>query len=171
MMSMDTEAVDDEATLTTVQTIESLHRHYNQSLSAYDLVGISVYRELNRRRALAVLENEITAEIVIDIISQRLIAGTHNLLNDLSIHDDLRNELSDLLFNHGTVEETAPVQEPRVLPPLILCMTPEDCSICLNSITPEEMLYDIPCGHFFHQSCLSKWLDRQPSCPLCRANI
>ena len=171
MMSMDTEAVDDEVTITTVQTIESLHRHYNHSLSAYDLVGISVYRELNRRRALAVLENEITADILIDIISQRLITGTHNLLNDLSIHDDLRNELTDLLFNHETLDETAPLPEPKVLPPLVPCTASGDCSICLNSITPEEMIYDIPCGHVFHQSCLSKWLDRQPSCPLCRAKI
>lgn len=168
---MDTEMVDDEATVMAVRTIESLHRHYNHSLSAYDLVGISVYRELNRRRTLAILENQITSEILVDIISQRLIAGTQNLLNDLSIHDDLRNELSDLLFNHETLDETTSLQGPKILPKLIPRTVPNDCSICLNSIAADEMIYDIPCGHVFHKSCLGKWLDRQTSCPLCRAQI
>jgi len=29
----------------------------------------------------------------------------------------------------------------------------------------------IPCGHFFHSSCLEKWIEVENNCPLCRKNI
>jgi len=29
----------------------------------------------------------------------------------------------------------------------------------------------IPCGHFFHSSCLEKWINVENNCPLCRKNI
>ena len=29
----------------------------------------------------------------------------------------------------------------------------------------------LPCGHFFHYSCVRKWLERVNSCPLCRTSL
>lgn len=160
---MDVQDEDDEVTLMAVQTMETLHRHYNQHLNAYDVVGISVYRELNRRRAIAALENEITTDILMDMITQRLIAGTRNMLNDLSLHDDIRHDLTEILF-----ETRAPE---LVKPPVVKCAQTVECSICLNPVESEGTIYDIPCKHVFHENCLSKWLERQQTCPLCRAKI
>lgn len=46
------------------------------------------------------------------------------------------------------------------------------CSICLVDFEDEEKVVALPvCNHFFHTSCLSKWLWKHCECPYCRSNI
>lgn len=54
----------------------------------------------------------------------------------------------------------------------------EVCAICMEELTivdEEESESDIyletPCGHKFHQNCLSKWMEQKFLCPLCRTEI
>lgn len=43
------------------------------------------------------------------------------------------------------------------------------CSICLGEYQPKETIRTIPeCNHYFHASCVDKWLRKNPTCPLCR---
>lgn len=42
------------------------------------------------------------------------------------------------------------------------------CSICFNKIDNE---YKLDCGHVFHESCIEKWINTNPSCPICRYNL
>ncbi|KAL6009862.1 hypothetical protein ACLOJK_000293 [Asimina triloba] len=43
------------------------------------------------------------------------------------------------------------------------------CSICLSDYKPQEMLRRIPeCNHCFHAACIDSWLQRKPTCPICR---
>lgn len=42
------------------------------------------------------------------------------------------------------------------------------CSICFNQIDKEQKL---DCGHVFHESCIEKWINTNPSCPICRCHI
>jgi hypothetical protein len=46
----------------------------------------------------------------------------------------------------------------------------EECCICLETdiIQPWSML---PCGHKFHGSCVSTWLQTHQTCPVCRLDI
>lgn len=44
----------------------------------------------------------------------------------------------------------------------------ESCCICLSSI---KNAYYLPCGHYFHDKCISKWLKYNNTCPVCRENI
>lgn len=52
----------------------------------------------------------------------------------------------------------------------------EQCPICLEDlITPNEEAERIKCGHYFHNSCLSKWImdpndrpNEPKGCPVCR---
>jgi len=53
-----------------------------------------------------------------------------------------------------------------------------DCSICLSnlkseseSMSPNEMQMQAPCGHVFHAHCLSRWMDVKLECPTCRAKL
>ena len=51
----------------------------------------------------------------------------------------------------------------------------EDCSICLNKITSDNVITD-ECNHNFHKDCLKRWCENQSDieqtkCPLCRKNI
>lgn len=40
------------------------------------------------------------------------------------------------------------------------------CTICLETSTNIRL----PCDHYFHEKCLTKWFEQQPTCPVCRKN-
>jgi hypothetical protein len=42
------------------------------------------------------------------------------------------------------------------------------CIICRDEMQEAKKL---PCGHYFHLSCLKSWIERQQVCPTCRAPI
>nr|XP_010926638.1 probable E3 ubiquitin-protein ligase ATL44 [Elaeis guineensis] len=42
------------------------------------------------------------------------------------------------------------------------------CAICLEDFAPGMELARLPCLHVFHGSCVGKWLEERPACPLCR---
>ena len=43
------------------------------------------------------------------------------------------------------------------------------CSICLTDITLDER--ELGCKHKFHKKCIKRWLERNPTCPICRKNV
>ena len=48
----------------------------------------------------------------------------------------------------------------------------KDCSICLDKIEENDIIY-LPCNHHFHKSCLLKWMNNdeqnpERKCPMCR---
>ncbi|KAI3891771.1 hypothetical protein MKX03_020909 [Papaver bracteatum] len=46
-----------------------------------------------------------------------------------------------------------------------------DCVICLSTIDLAQRSNDCmatPCGHFFHSSCLQRWMNVKMECPTCR---
>jgi len=47
---------------------------------------------------------------------------------------------------------------------------PPECAICLQHFRPGTEAAKLPCGetHIFHRDCIVEWLQRNPSCPLCR---
>ena len=42
------------------------------------------------------------------------------------------------------------------------------CAICRETMKQAKVL---PCGHYFHYSCLRSWLEQSHSCPVCRASL
>jgi hypothetical protein len=155
---------DDEVASMTVQTMLSLSTNYNQPIDPYELVGISVYRELQRRRTLLALEQAMTVEVLLGMLSQRVANSTRSALRDMDMAVD--EELLGLLFD---------VEPPGAKRPEATreCKEEEEtCSICLTPVVQGETIYDIPCKHCFHKSCLDKWLDRRKeSCPMCRQKM
>lgn len=48
----------------------------------------------------------------------------------------------------------------------------DDCKICLCPFDPGELCRRIPyCTHFFHETCIDQWLEKNNSCPLCRCPV
>ncbi|KAL6535789.1 Transmembrane E3 ubiquitin-protein ligase fly2 [Orobanche hederae] len=46
-----------------------------------------------------------------------------------------------------------------------------DCVICMTTIELSQRSNDCmvtPCDHFFHRSCLQRWMDIKMECPTCR---
>ncbi|XP_069815972.1 RING finger protein 11-like [Dendropsophus ebraccatus] len=44
------------------------------------------------------------------------------------------------------------------------------CTICILDLEAGEQVTVLPCCHVLHQSCITPWLQRNPECPICRAN-
>lgn len=48
----------------------------------------------------------------------------------------------------------------------------ETCPICLDEFVYEEVLNELPCGHFYHISCIRPWLqNRSSECPMCKEDV
>ena len=45
------------------------------------------------------------------------------------------------------------------------------CSICLMDINEGQKTILLPCGHMFHDECVTKWLNIHNTCPLCRFEL
>ena len=46
-----------------------------------------------------------------------------------------------------------------------------ECSICLMEVKEGEDTILLPCGHMFHDNCVTKWLKIHNTCPLCRFEL
>ena len=51
----------------------------------------------------------------------------------------------------------------------------DDCSICMDKIKTNQKFRALPCSevkqHCFHTKCIDQWLQRNNSCPVCRAKV
>ena len=48
----------------------------------------------------------------------------------------------------------------------------EKCAICLRVISDDQVQVIPQCGHVeFHHTCLSKWQEKNKSCPICRSDF
>eukprot|EP00746_Dinoflagellata_sp_MGD_P123759 gnl/MRDRNA2_/MRDRNA2_58375_c0_seq1.p1 gnl/MRDRNA2_/MRDRNA2_58375_c0~~gnl/MRDRNA2_/MRDRNA2_58375_c0_seq1.p1 ORF type:complete len:766 (-),score=167.20 gnl/MRDRNA2_/MRDRNA2_58375_c0_seq1:57-2354(-) len=45
------------------------------------------------------------------------------------------------------------------------------CRICLEELREDEALRALPCSHYFHKSCIDRWLRINFGCPLCRNDM
>lgn len=47
---------------------------------------------------------------------------------------------------------------------------PDECSICLENMMPDQFTKSMSCGHTFHEQCIDKWIEKSLSvaCPNCR---
>jgi E3 ubiquitin-protein ligase RNF115/126 len=46
-----------------------------------------------------------------------------------------------------------------------------DCSVCMDTVTVGCEVANLPCGHWFHEHCVSMWLREHNTCPICRKGI
>lgn len=47
----------------------------------------------------------------------------------------------------------------------------ERCVICHEELRKGQRYSALPCSHAFHEQCIASWLQRQSSCPSCRAPV
>ena len=41
------------------------------------------------------------------------------------------------------------------------------CTVCIDSLEPEQLTLTLPCQHAFHYECMVPWMARSFSCPRC----
>ena len=69
------------------------------------------------------------------------------------------------------VSYTIPLASPTVPASL-----DKECCICLDNeessdAASAKQWLELPCGHMFHQECVSRWLFTHDTCPVCRLNV
>ncbi|NWI18596.1 PJA2 ligase, partial [Crypturellus soui] len=42
------------------------------------------------------------------------------------------------------------------------------CAICCSEYLKDEIITELPCHHFFHKLCVTLWLQKSGTCPVCR---
>ena len=47
----------------------------------------------------------------------------------------------------------------------------EACTVCHDAFEGGAEVLELPCGHCFHDECISPWLDTHNSCPVCRFEL
>ena len=45
------------------------------------------------------------------------------------------------------------------------------CAVCMEVFAGEDILYILPCQHYFHESCTQGWLADHSSCPMCKSSV
>jgi len=46
----------------------------------------------------------------------------------------------------------------------------DTCAICMDDVSPEDVMVQLPCQHAFHAACVARWLSEsgeRQCCPLC----
>ena len=47
-----------------------------------------------------------------------------------------------------------------------------ECSICLDTLKHDDVVFQLPCKHVFHKDCASTWIyEVRAVCPNCRKGI
>lgn len=65
----------------------------------------------------------------------------------------------------------------RLLEPTSVPRQSHECSICFSDLSSGSDAVVLPCGRkqgcnsVFHADCIRPWLERNPSCPLCRSSM
>jgi hypothetical protein len=55
-------------------------------------------------------------------------------------------------------------------PPTIEDEVPDPCSICTVDLAHGQVSI-LGCGHSYHTLCIDEWLNKCPTCPMCRARV
>ncbi|KFZ67381.1 E3 ubiquitin-protein ligase Praja-2, partial [Podiceps cristatus] len=42
------------------------------------------------------------------------------------------------------------------------------CTICCSEYVKDEIITELPCHHLFHKTCITLWLQKSGTCPVCR---
>lgn len=73
--------------------------------------------------------------------------------------------------DHGNVQRSSTTKKP--LAPMTASLTElPTCVVCLERMDSAVTgLLTILCEHTFHCDCISKWVDKQSTCPVCRFSI
>lgn len=92
------------------------------------------------------------------------------MFRDLSPDDfEMLNKLDENLPKRNIVQRNTVDSLPQVEAQETGCT---ECGVCLVGLESRQRVCLLPCGHAFHQPCISRWLTEcKNACPLCGAKI
>ncbi|GCB64543.1 hypothetical protein scyTo_0004626 [Scyliorhinus torazame] len=116
-----------------------------------------------------------------------ILDSNNNFEDDSSISEDLDMEwrLLDELGEGLTAQAISSVDpqlltfmalEERLAQAMEICCNDtiypagleQSCAICCSEYVKEEKVTELPCHHLFHRPCVTLWLQKSGTCPVCR---
>lgn len=79
--------------------------------------------------------------------------------------------LFTLLYPLLEDEEDGQLSHSNILQETLYEQADTECSVCRDPIEMGTTIPKLACNHVFHMHCMQSWVQRNPSCPLCRAPV
>ncbi|NXM30332.1 PJA2 ligase, partial [Oxyruncus cristatus] len=77
-------------------------------------------------------------------------------------------QLESLSFDVEQTHPPATKETIDCLPVVLITGQDQSCTICCTEYVRGEYVAELPCHHLFHKSCVTLWLQRSGTCPVCR---
>ncbi|XP_037980277.1 E3 ubiquitin-protein ligase Praja-2 isoform X2 [Motacilla alba alba] len=77
-------------------------------------------------------------------------------------------QLESLTFDVEQTHPPATKETIDCLPQIIVTGQDLCCTICCSEYVEGEIITELPCHHLFHKPCVTLWLQRSGTCPVCR---
>ncbi|NXK42210.1 PJA2 ligase, partial [Piprites chloris] len=77
-------------------------------------------------------------------------------------------QLESLAFDVEQSHPPATKETIDCLPVILITGQDQSCTICCSEYVRGELVAELPCHHLFHKSCVTPWLQRSGTCPVCR---
>ncbi|XP_071437480.1 E3 ubiquitin-protein ligase Praja-2 isoform X3 [Pithys albifrons albifrons] len=77
-------------------------------------------------------------------------------------------QLESLAFDVEQTHPPATKETIDCLPMIPITGQEQCCTICYSEYVRGEYVAELPCHHLFHKSCVTLWLQRSGTCPVCR---
>ncbi|NXG16806.1 PJA2 ligase, partial [Grallaria varia] len=77
-------------------------------------------------------------------------------------------QLESLAFDVEQTQPPATKETIDCLPMVPVTGQEQCCAICCSECVKGEYVAELPCHHLFHKSCVTLWLQRSGTCPVCR---
>ncbi|NWR94681.1 PJA2 ligase, partial [Furnarius figulus] len=77
-------------------------------------------------------------------------------------------QLEPLAFDVEQTHPPATKETIDCLPMIPITGQEQSCTICCSEYVRGEYVAELPCRHLFHKSCVTPWLQRSGTCPVCR---
>lgn len=124
-------------------------------------IPFNINTPTSERKGLQIEEENLDIEIILLIPSPFIFNGRNDFSNYQSILNRSLND-NELRKNNNINTNLKTIQNKKEN-----CQ----CSICFEKIDLNENLFDLNCGHDFHESCLNNWIKYKQDCPVCRKSV
>ena len=108
--------------------------------------------------------------IIVGIFSMFLLTNSccHTVFSILCCccYNDPLPQFQSIQAVHVPLQISLPIHRPS---PVVL-NTSQECCICMDNDCIQSWS-SLPCGHMFHASCVSRWINTHHTCPVCRFDM
>ena len=153
----------------TNESLSEMYKKWKESLNEINEKLDNIDKRLNENfnKRLNEVEKNFTERLneIDKNFTERLNKIDKNLTETLNKIRNSTNDSQENNNNNKTLDENDLTIE------LIQNLNEEKCLICLENYCIKEKISYLPCLHFFHSSCIKKWITIKNSCPLCNNYI